>query len=416
VNAKYSTCLSLGQGHCVRIGDESEYRSKPTDTDPQKDAGQLGRRADPSGDGGQIGTIAANSKKVPVPEARNMNAVGLDIGGANTKAATSGGESTSCVFEIWRETDRLPVVLDDVLSELATDRTTLDVIAVTMTAELADCFQTKAEGVDTILRAVQDVAGAIPVFVWQTGAEFVEPSVAREIPLLVAAANWHGLATFLGRMVPDSTALLIDVGSTTTDIIPIRQGVPIARGLTDLERLQAGELIYSGIRRTPVCAISHAVPFRGQLCPVAAELFATMLDVYLTLDDTVEAPEDCATANGRPAIKSAARDRLAHMLCADRSEFSDEDARNMASHVAEEQLSQIELALNQVLGQLGEDCATVLVSGTGVFLAHRLLDRSNALCNADRISLSEIFTPELSEAACAFAIAKLATERLQYVG
>ena len=102
-----------------------------------------------------------------------------------------------------------------------------DLFAVTMTAELSDCFRTKAEGVDFILRAVEDVAGTTPVFVWQTGAEFVTPAVAREIPLLVAASNWHALATWVGRLVPESGALLIDIGSTTTDIIPLLDGVPV---------------------------------------------------------------------------------------------------------------------------------------------------------------------------------------------
>ena len=80
----------------------------------------------------------------------------------------------------------------------------------------------------------------LPVIVWQTGAEFVTLSIARDIPLLVAAANWHGLATWLGRLAPKGNALLIDIGSTTTDIIPLLDGVPVPAGLTDREMAAIG--------------------------------------------------------------------------------------------------------------------------------------------------------------------------------
>ncbi len=106
-----------------------------------------------------------------------------------------------------------------------------------------------------MLAAVELPAGAIPVFVWQTTGRFVTPPEAREAPLLVAAANWHALATFVGRLAPEGSALLIDVGTTTTDLIPLKDGVPIPVGRTDRERLQSGELVYSGVKRTPVCAL-----------------------------------------------------------------------------------------------------------------------------------------------------------------
>jgi len=338
-----------------------------------------------------------------------MHVIGLDIGGANLKAATTEGHAATRPFEIWKEPARLAAELRGLLDGLGPHR----VIAVTMTAELADCFVTKAEGVGFILEAVEQVASSTPVYVWQTGAEFVTPAVARDIPHLVAAANWHALATWLGRMAPRGSALLIDVGSTTTDIIPLSDGVPVPSGLTDLERLQSGELVYSGVRRTPVCAVAHSVPFRDGYCPLAAESFATTLDVYLVLGEIPGNPGDRQTANGRPATVEEARVRLARMLCGDASEVPAADVEVLARFIADVQRQRISAAANRVLTAAGRaPVETVLTSGSGAFLAERIAAEHPRLRTASRVSLNDVFDARCSEAACAFAVARLAAERL----
>src|SRR5439155_7207423 len=113
-----------------------------------------------------------------------------------------------------------------------------------------------------------------------------------------AAANWLALATMAARLVPDGRGLLIDIGTTTTDLIPLDQGRAAARGRTDTERLQNGELVYAGVRRTPVCALATELPYHGVSTGLAAELFASTLDVYLTLDEIASDPKDLSTAHG----------------------------------------------------------------------------------------------------------------------
>lgn len=342
-----------------------------------------------------------------MPLANMTNVIGLDIGGANLKAADVDGRSATLEFAIWKAPDRLSERLRDLLDSFDDP----DAIAVTMTAELADCFETKGEGVDFILSAVEGVAAARTVFVWQTGAEFVSPEIAREIPLMVAAANWHALATFVGRLAPKDAALLIDVGTTTTDIIALLDGVPVPTGLTDCARLRCGELVYSGVRRTPLCAIAHSVPFRDGYCPLAAETFATTLDVYLCLGDIPEDASDCNTANGRPATLTAAHDRLARMLCCDRNEFTRDDAELVARFLADVHKQRLAAALESVLARMNGKCANVLLSGSGTFLAQRLITGNSRLDEAQVVALSDCFSSATSEAACAFAVARLAAER-----
>ncbi len=254
-----------------------------------------------------------------------MRVVGLDVGGANLKVSDGATQAVTLPFPLWEH----PKQLGHALSQIFAGLGAFDCLAVTMTGELADCFASKTEGVDAILGTVESVV-QVPVMVWQTGGEFMTPAEAREFTTLVAAANWHALATWAGRMVPETTGLLIDMGSTTTDIIPLANGLPDPTGRTDVERLLSGELRYTGSRRTPVCAVLPAVPFQDRLCPLAAETFATMGDVYLILGDVPPDPTDHATADHRPRTREAALQRLARMLCCDASELCEQDLRHCA--------------------------------------------------------------------------------------
>ena len=162
--------------------------------------------------------------------------------------------------------------------------------------------------------------------IYLTDGRFVPPAAAIAEPLLVAASNWHALATFAGRFAHRrSPAMLLDIGSTTTDLIPLVDGRPSTVGRTDPQRLASGELVYTGIERSPisrrVCAARGAAN-----CPVAKELFATTWDAYLLLGELPEEPLSLHTADGRPATRACAADRLARMILADRTMFDDADA------------------------------------------------------------------------------------------
>ena len=336
-----------------------------------------------------------------------MSVLALDIGGANLKASDGAARSLSRPFPLWRDPDGLARELASIITEFdAVDR-----IAVTMTGELADCFETKADGVNHILSAVEAAAEGRSVAVWQTGGEFVGTQDARELVPLVAAANWHALATWAARMPPAGAGLLIDMGSTTTDLIPFVDGLPDTVGRTDLERLLSGELLYLGVRRTPLCAVASEVPFRDGVCPLAAELFAATLDVWLLTGDIAESPDDCHTANGRPATRNAAQDRLARMLCCDREEFSLDDALSAARALAARMQSRLTAAIERVARALPELCSAVVTTGEGEFLIHRALADASSFRAVPRLSLQEVLGPEHSSAACAYALAKLSMER-----
>ncbi|WP_437201966.1 hydantoinase/oxoprolinase family protein [Planctomicrobium sp. SH664] len=331
--------------------------------------------------------------------------LGLDIGGANLKIS-DGHRTLSWPFPLWKS----PAELKDKIRELLQQYPVGSPLAVTMTGELADCFKTRREGVHQILTAVEAAATDRPLAIWQTGGEFLSAHDARDLPELVAAANWHALATWAGRMAPVGPSLLVDVGSTTTDIIPLEEGIPVPEGRTDLERLASGELLYLGVRRTPLCAVTQQVPVREQNVGVARELFATMQDVCLILELCHESPDDTNTANGRPATRREAAIRLARLVCSDLDDLSGDDVRTIAESIYQTALQQISTGLAEVIGRLAGPPGTVLFCGEGESLARAAYRSLLSIDTREQLSLQELIGPDHSQGACAYALSQLYRE------
>jgi probable H4MPT-linked C1 transfer pathway protein len=280
-----------------------------------------------------------------------------------------------------------------------------------MTGELADCFATKSDGVRFIVEAVGKAADGRHTRVYLTTGQMVSPQVALRRPLQAAASNWHALARFAGRLVPRGFALLIDVGSTTTDIIPLVDGHPATSATDDAGRLRSRELVYLGVQRTPLCAVASDLPYRGASYPLAREVFATSRDIYLILGDLSEDPISRNTADGQPATKRAARTRLGRMICADVEDFNHRDAVVLARAAAEQQVGQLIEGIRHVVGQHSEAPLAVVLSGEGEFLARRAVEARP--WQAPVITLSRELSAPISRCAPAHAVAVLAREAAQ---
>ena len=297
----------------------------------------------------------------------------MDIGGANTKAAWLDGKAlrtASRPFEVWRDREALAAVLRDVAAEASAGPA--DAVAITMTAELSDAFRTKREGVAFVLDAAQEALGDRPLSVLTTAGELVSVEAARARPWDVAAANWVATALAVAQVHPD--ALLVDVGSTTADIIPIADGRVAANGHNDLQRLMAGELVYTGLLRTNLAAIAPRVPVPGGWCPVSSEYFAISADVHLVLGHLAADAYDCPTPDGRPATVACARERIARLVCSDVEQLGDDDIDAISAFLHGEQLRQLAEAARRVERVLPPDAPAVLV-GSGAFLGRQVAAR-----------------------------------------
>ena len=352
-----------------------------------------------------------------------MTWLALDIGGANLKLANGRDFAQLVAFPLWQSPQLLEEKLQQMLAarkkECGGKKNGVEKnLAITMTGELADCFATRSEGVRFILDAVAAVSNKLQfeqLAVYSLDGKFLNVAQARKQPLQMAASNWHALGCYAAEIAQLSekkndeadTALLIDLGSTTCDIIPIQGKRLIHSAMTDTQRMMASELVYTGAQRTPVCAISTTVPYRRQLCPVASEWFATSWDVYLQLGKLPEEPTATNTADSRPATKEHAKHRLARSICLGIDDFSDSDAEKMASYLEHAQASKIAAAILNVIRRMPSPPAKIVTSGIGEFLIHQALQK-NEIC-ASLISLNQLLQPQLSVCAAAHALAHLAS-------
>jgi len=302
----------------------------------------------------------------------DSSVLGWDVGGANIKVARHpAGRSDPArstlerAFPLWRRPGQLRRVLGEMAKELGGSAA---LMGVTMTAELADCFETKRDGVRAVLDAFEGAFPGVRIRVFSVDGSFRTVPEARDAPLRVAAANWMATAMLAARAFRDG--LLIDVGSTTTDIVPLVAGRVAALGRTDTDRLVAGELVYTGTNRTPVCAILDRVSLGGRPCRVASEVFAIAADAHRWLGLLDEAGYTSETPDGGGRGREAAARRLARMVCADRETLDDVMVTEIASAVVHAQVQAIRGGIDQVLetARLGT-CTIALPIGRGAYLA-----------------------------------------------
>jgi probable H4MPT-linked C1 transfer pathway protein len=310
--------------------------------------------------------------------------LGLDIGGANTKAAYVRAENgvlkevraTSEYFPVWKNPDGL----GDLLSKLAKKtigKDKIDAVGLTMTAELSDAYETKRQGVNKILSQVTWAFQLLDVFVLDIEGGLRTLEAARMEPLKVAAANWAATGWLVSRIVKN--CIVVDIGSTSTSIIPVVAGVVSAAGQTDLEKLINGELVYSGGLRTNVAAIVNSVPVGADVSRVSSELFATSGDVHLILGNITAEEFTVETTDGKGKTRAEALARLARVVCADVEMLREKEIVQIAQYVYERQVEQMAEGLRQVYQRIrpktqGE--VTVVVTGFGKnFLARKAAEK-----------------------------------------
>ena len=265
--------------------------------------------------------------------------IGWDIGGAHLKAArvVNGRVETTAqaATPLWLGLDTLHSALDAMKERMGE----ADAHAVTMTGELCDAFSSRREGVlGLAMIAVQHLA-PVPVRFYAGAAGFAAPEDTDGRALEIASANWRASAELVARALPD--ALLVDIGSTTVDLIPIAAGRVASVGANDAERLAAGELVYTGMTRSFVMALAQRAPFRGVWTPLMNEYFASSADVHRVLGALPDRADKMATADGRDKTVAASCARLARMIGREVDEADISEWRTLASWFAELQMRDI---------------------------------------------------------------------------
>lgn len=300
--------------------------------------------------------------------------IGLDIGGAHLKAALFDEAGTLRDLDqwpcpLWQGLDRLEGAVATALNRWGQPRRA----AATMTGELADLFDDRADGVRRIAATLSTALPDATLSFFAGPRGLVAEEAVADCADAVASANWYATALVAAEA---GDGVLVDVGSTTTDIVPLGGGGPCHAGYSDAERLESGELVYTGIVRTPVMAVARAVPHAGRWRGLMAELFATMADVHRLMGTLPDGADQHPTADGRDQGDIASARRLLRMVGDDLGPDGLTVARRLARHLAERQLRQIEDALDQVLSRgMTTDAPTLVGAGVGRGLVRRLAER-----------------------------------------
>lgn len=301
--------------------------------------------------------------------------VGWDVGGAHVKACLVEAGTVRDVAQwptpLWQGLEHLDAAIEAARARWPH----LDCArhAATMTAEMTDLFPDREAGVAALADRIASRLGPATRFfagadAWLSGTEAA--AQWRE----VASANWLATAHLIGTRHRD--ALLVDIGSTTTDIIPVVDGAPSPRGRTDAERLASGELVYVGAVRTPLCALTRRIRFRDAEYNVMNELFATTADVFRLTGELAAEGDQYPAADGADKSIEATQRRLARMIGMDARDALAIEWHDFAGRWRDAMADEIAVHLRRVAATAALPAHAPLVgAGCGLFLARELAAR-----------------------------------------
>jgi len=306
--------------------------------------------------------------------------IGWDIGGAHVKACLledgRARDAAQWPCRLWQGQDQLALALDAAQSRWPEAFVAARRHAVTMTGEMVDLFPNRRDGV---LRLVEQLATrlgrALRLYAasrlggaWVAGAEAAQHWQA------IASANWLASAAWAATRVSDG--VLVDIGSTTTDLVALRQGRVASRAFGDAQRLASGELVYLGVVRTPLCALARQVPFDGHEVNVMNEFFATSADVYRLTAELDPAHDQQPSADNGAKTLQATRQRLARLIGRDADEADESQWLALARFWREQQVEQTAAQLARVIqAHRVPQQAALVATGCGAFLVADLARR-----------------------------------------
>lgn len=324
--------------------------------------------------------------------------IGWDIGGAHVKAVMLDSDgvivaASQQACALWKGLPLLTAAITTVLQEWHLEPSSCD-HAVTMTGELVDLFENRLQGVQSIAATVLACLPHASFYSAQADAAPAFIADVRGAELSIASMNWHASACCLAQAYPDRTVLVMDIGSTTSDITVCHAGELIPAGWTDAERMARQSLFYSGVVRTPLMALGPTVFWQGQARHIAAEYFATTADVYRVLGALSPMYDLADTADGQGrSIKESMR-RLARMVGHD---FEDHDAEHWHSLAQAFKATQSAHLLQALRMQAPRAQPQAIIGlGAGHFLVAELAQQLNipyqsatTLMRAETLSLTQ---------------------------
>ncbi len=319
---------------------------------------------------------------MPTPDRHHRHVIGWDIGGAHVKACLLRDGRVVDVAQwacpLWQGFEHLERVLH--LAVARWPQLSQAAHAVTMTGEMTDLFEHREDGVRRIAAALaRTLTPAAPeaLHFFAGEARWCAAADAGANWEQIASANWLATASHAAHCIAEG--VLIDIGSTTTDLIAFRAGRVLGSSRSDAQRLATGELVYQGVVRTPLCALGPRIAWQGQELNVMNEFFATSADVYRLTGELDPAHDLHPSADNAPKDLPATRRRLARMIGLDARDAAADEWLAFAHTWRDRQVDELAGQLRRVIDAHGlADTAVALGAGCGDFLVSDVLARAGA--------------------------------------
>ncbi|MEP6873191.1 MAG: hydantoinase/oxoprolinase family protein [Burkholderiales bacterium] len=318
---------------------------------------------------------------MPPPDRRHV--IGWDIGGAHVKACLLRDgrvvEVAQWACPLWQGMEHLERVLH--LARARWPQLGRAAHAVTMTGEMTDLFEHREDGVQRIaamLTSALAPAATQALHIFAGDARWCSAAEAGAHWEQIASANWLATATHAAQCITEG--MLIDIGSTTTDLIAFRAGRVLGSSRSDAQRLATGELVYHGVVRTPLCALGPRIAWQSAELNVMNEFFATTADVYRLTGELDPAHDLHASADNAPKDLPATRRRLARMIGLDERDAAPTDWLAFAQTWRRKQIDELGGQLRRVIvTHRLSDAAVALGAGCGDFLVADVVAQASPL-------------------------------------
>ncbi|MDC0482314.1 hypothetical protein OAN90_02565, partial [Gammaproteobacteria bacterium] len=251
---------------------------------------------------------------------------------------------------------------------------------ITITAESCDNFTDRKHGMTNILEYCSNHIVGNKLYYTNTN-KFIDYNSAINKTEELFSTNWMLTSKFLNSK--KNIDLIIDIGSTTTDII--FKDMHIGSNINDYMRLVNKTLLYQGVVRTPLSMMTDNVLFKGNNTSLVNEVFATTGDIFNLHGDIDFSKLDYLGSDNLQFTKVNSFTRLARIIGLDYKESEREYLIVLSKYFKELFISKIIENIKIIFSNKIDDI-TISAIGEGRFLIEEISDK----CGVKYLLIDEI--------------------------
>ncbi|MBT3548826.1 MAG: hypothetical protein HOI56_03780 [Gammaproteobacteria bacterium] len=290
--------------------------------------------------------------------------IGWDIGAAHTKITIllNNKDTVKCSIiscELWKSLSRLKDIIEGVNDMYKKKFQIINLIS--MSAEMCDVFSSRKEGVKSVLSLFERKGFINHIYSKDIG---ISKFNGFKQYASLASTNWMAIPDYLKGM--EKNVIAIDIGSTTTDIVLIKNHKCINKRHDDFSGLHTNELLYTGALRTPIYSVISSIILNKRIYNVIPENFSTMSDIYRLLSIIRNKSDYTSTADGRSKSKKDTLQRISRIFGFDFTKVNNDIIIKLSRKIMAAHLDQISYTIKGHIKNHFSGTRDLRVVGMGV--------------------------------------------------